>query len=256
MKDVSNEFSEFKETLDDMIREDYRNQSVDSTFKLGSSGFPPLARETSGILTLQPYEDHDAENNHHVQMTFEESGATVYENSSGYLELSVLNRYFVPQRYTYEQGAIVLYQSSGSIMKTGPRLDISKGQGGNQNLTVSITLVTLLHDTSKSIQGSGKETVKTELWYTEEMVFENISSANRNVEIEILSKYAVTAWEDYLEENLPTEHELSTPDDYTLTHNVYNPGPREYRGLVLKFNRVESLMIHHAYFWVSIGRDA
>jgi hypothetical protein len=256
MKDVSNEFSKFKERLDDLIIDNIRNQSVDSTFKLGSPGFPPLARATQGQLTLQPYEDHDPVNNHHIQITLEESGEEVYENSSGYLELSVFNRYFVPQRYTYEQGAIVLFQSSGSIMKTGPNLDVTKDSSGNRNLTVEVTLITLLHDTSDSIQGTGKETVKTELWYTEELEYTNISSVNRDVRFEILSRYATTAWENYFEDNLPTNQGLTSPADYTLGQNVYNPGPSEYRSLLITFNRVKSLKINHAYFWVSIGREA
>lgn len=256
MKDVSNQFSQFKETLDDMIRTDYRNRTVDSTFKLGSDGVPPFARETSGQLALQPYEENDPLNNHHFQLIFNDSGEMLIENSSGYLELEAYNRYFVFQRYTYEQGAIVLYQTQGTVVKTGPDLKITKENTGQQDLTLSITLITLLHDTGQSITGTGKETVKAELWYKDEWTYNNITSINRQINLQILSEYATTAWWEYFNDTLPSFN-LTYGTDYVYGGQIYNPGSSsEYRSLSIGFNRIKSLTIRHAYFWVAIGKEA
>jgi hypothetical protein len=240
MKDVSNQFSEFKETLDDSIRTDFRNISVYSTFKLGSEGMPPLADPTSGRLTHEQYDEEFA-------VEFQDSGENIHENASGHLELAVDNRYFTPQTYIYEQGAILLHQPNGAIMKTGPQLKVTKEQGANNELKIELTLISLHSSSSKSVQGTGSETVKTTLWYTEFWSYKNITSPNKMISLTITSRYSDTVWKGYLKETLSSQG-LKDGTDYSLTSSAPST-------LELTFYNVSELKLKHSYFAMSIGME-
>lgn len=238
MKEVSNQFSQFKETQDDMIRDDYRNTSVDSTFKLGSDGVPPFARETSGQLSLKLYDEL-------FNVSFEDSGESIQEGSSGSLELAGYNRYYVPQTLIYEQGSIILYQSAGAIVKTEPQLEVMKENSGDNNLTIDLMLISLHHTKSQSIQGTGSVTVKTRLWYTESWIYNNITTQFRRITITITSKHAESAWKSYFEDALP-RYNLKEGVDYNLT--ITAP-----RTLEVTFDRANCLTLTRAYFEADIG---
>ncbi len=240
MKEVSNQFSQFKETQDDMIREDHRNTSVDSTFKLGSDGVPPFARETSGQLSLKLYDEW-------FNVTFDDSGESIQECSSGSLELSVYNRYYVPQTLIYEQGSIILYQSAGAIVKAEIQFEVIKETIGDNNLTIDLTLISLHHTKSQSVQSTGTVTVKTKLWHTESWTYNNITTQFGRIKITITSKHAEGAWKSYFKDALPL-HELKEGVDYNLT--ITAP-----RTVEVTFDRVNSLTLTRAYFEANLGRE-
>src|SRR5207247_173302 len=64
----------------------------------------------------------------------------VQEQSNGSIELDVANRYYVPQRIAYENGAIIRYQSDGQVIRAQPTFSVLKT---NNTLDVSFGLVSL-----------------------------------------------------------------------------------------------------------------
>jgi len=78
--------------------------------------------------------------------------------ATGYLELEARNRYFVPQSFILEHGAIILEQDDGAVFKVKPTMTASLTSG---NITVvALTAPGLLGDSVTS-SGATTATVKT-----------------------------------------------------------------------------------------------
>src|SRR5438445_11073595 len=134
--------------------------TASSAVSLGVAGVPIFAASTLG--TLQSYPDAGSFT---VQFSYipnkavPSQVATVKEQSNGSIELDVANRYYVPQKIAYENGAAIRHQSDGQVIRAQPTFSVLKT---NNTLDVSFGLVSLYG--AGSVSGTSTEVVNTQVF--------------------------------------------------------------------------------------------
>jgi hypothetical protein len=114
------------------------------------------------------------------------------------------------------------------------------------NVALSMTLISLFHDTDDSIAGISTEGVTTRLLYTDSWTYSDITSQNSQVTLSIKSRYA-DAWNNYYESILSNEG-LVNGQDYNITSSSDT--------LQIVIDRVSEISVDHAFVETYIGRAA
>ncbi len=236
MRQAFGQFNKLKETIDEQISSDNRIETKDTSIDLGADGVPMFERETQGQLSLRLSSGF-------FNLTFEDNGEDIYENSSGSIDLAVYNRFYVRQTLVYENGAVLISQSRGEIVNNEPEFHVVK-EGDNTKLT--LTLISLYHDSDDSIAGARSEKVSTHLWYTDRWIYSNITSTNSRVTLNVYTRYA-NAWNDYYDDTLSNAG-LAAGSDYNITQSGNT--------LQIIIDRVSELSLSHAFLEAFIGRAA
>ncbi|UCE36926.1 MAG: hypothetical protein JSW00_15720 [Thermoplasmata archaeon] len=236
MRDVKGQFSKLKETVDEQISLDNRDETRDTTIALGADGVPPFEKETQSQLSLQL-------NSEFFNYSFQDSGDDIYENSSGSIDLYALNRFYVQQRLVYENGAVLIVQSKGQIVYNEPEFHVEKH---GDEVKLSSTLISLYHDSDDRITGTRPEKVSTRLWYTDRWVYTNLSDPNRVVTLTIKTRYS-SAWETYYDTTFRNAG-LVNGEDYNIT--------AVSGGIRITIDRVFEFSLTHAFIEAYIGRQA
>src|SRR5438128_9536828 len=163
-----------------------------SAVSLGVDGVPIFAASTLG--TIQSYPDAGP-----FTVTFDYLirgvSTRVQEQSNGSIELDVANRYYVPQRIAYENGAIIRYQSDGQVIRAQPTFSVLKT---NNTLDVSFGLVSLYG--SGSVSGTSTEVVNTQVFAFDRQDYQGFPT-NTAVWINHTSPYGL-AWYSFLNSTL------------------------------------------------------
>lgn len=221
MDESLSQFSYLKGNIDNLIMNDYADYPLFSTVKLGSEGVPLFASQTTGLLSVKPqfgglqldffqnYSDTSTRND----VDWSLSG-------QGNISLDVNNRYFEPQTVIYENGAIILEQDAGSIIRGAPPIRIEKHSDGNYS--VSLTIIDMIAD-ERRVLGAGSVGVSTELWSNTRRNFQNNTEYNiEDFSITISTKYT-KAWSGWLR----NETDIRS-SDMTITNNrvIINLGDR------------------------------
>jgi hypothetical protein len=234
MRDAIGQFSKLKETIDEQIANDNRNETRDTTIELGADGVPMFERETPGQLSLRLSDEF-------FNISFEDNGEDVFENSSGSIELITFNRHYVRQTLVYENGAVLIHQKQGDIVKNEPEFFVEKE--GNE-VRIQTNLISLYHSTDDSVSGIGQESVSTRLWYTDRWTYSNITSTNQQVTFNLVTEYD-EAWNTYYDTTL-TNAGLVAGSDYNITAGT---------GTVqIVIDRVSEINLSHAFLEAYIGR--
>src|SRR2546422_9274652 len=128
--------------------------TASSAVSLGVDGVPIFAASTLG--TLQSFPDGGPFT---VSFDYLIRGVSthVQEQSNGSIELDVGNRYYVPQKIAYENGAVIRYQSDGQVIRAQPTFSVVKT---NNTLDISFGLVSLYG--AGSVSGTSTEVVNTQ----------------------------------------------------------------------------------------------
>lgn len=234
MRTAIGQFSKLKETIDEQIATDNRNETRDTTIELGSDGVPMFERETPGQLSLHLSSEF-------FNFSFQDNGQDIYENSSGSVDLISFNRFYVRQTLIFENGAVIIHQKQGDIVKNEPEFIVEKA-GDYVNLRA--TLVSLYHSTDDSVAGIGQESVSTRLWYTDRWAYTNITTPNNRVTLTIVSEYS-DAWNTYYD-NILTRSGLTNGDDYNITSGSNT--------LSIVIDRVSEFSMSHSFMEAYIGR--
>lgn len=236
MRAAIGQFSKLKETVDEQISLDIRNETRDTTIELGADGVPMFERETASQLSLRLSSEF-------FNYTFEDSGRDIFENSSGSIDMITFNRYYVRQTLIYENGAVLIYQKRGEIVKDEPEFNVEKE---GDELILSATLVSLYHVSDDSITGTAPEHVSTQLWFTDRWTYNNITSTNKRVSLTITTRYT-TAWVTYYDTTLQNSGLINGADyNITTTPNT----------IQITFDRVSEFTLSHAFIEARIGREA
>ncbi len=251
MRNVEAQFGTLKEKIDTLIMLNALNYSSYSPITLGSDGIPVFASQTPGFLSFLPSKEL-------VNVSFvlnkNVSGSVeterLYGNTSGKIELYVPNRYYVPQTYVYTCGAVILYQSSGSVMRAEPGFSIVNQSG---DLVVYIRSIRLIGDEMRK-SGTTTEGIDSSLIYT----YSSSASANRTeflnstLWINITTSYA-EAWETWINGTL-NENGLNYGTDYTVTKVITNPDviPNTC-SITLKIRNVKSLSMQRSLVEITTG---
>ncbi len=236
MRAAIGQYSRLKETVDEQISLDIRNETRDTTIELGADGVPMFERETASQLSLRLSSEF-------FNYTFEDSGRDIFENSSGSIDMKTFNKYYVRQTLIYENGAVLIYQKKGEIVKDEPEFNVEKE--GN-DLKLSATLVSLYHVSDDSITGTAPEKVSTRLWYTDRWTYTNITSTNRRVTLTIHTLYTI-AWETHYDMTLQKSG-LTNGADYNITTTSNT--------IQITLDRVSEFVLSHAFIEARIGREA
>jgi hypothetical protein len=234
MRTAKGQFSNLKETIDKQITDDNRNETMDTTIELGADGVPMFERETPGQLSLRLSSEF-------FNYSFQDNGQDIYENSSGSVDLISYNRFFVRQTLIYENGAVIIHQKQGDIVRNEPEFSVEKT--GNQ-VNLRTTLVSLYHSNDDSVAGIGQESVSTRLWYTDRWTYGNITTPNERVTLTIVSEYS-DAWSTYYD-NILSIAGLINGDDYNITSASGT--------ISVVIDRVSEFSLSHSFMEAYIGR--
>ncbi len=179
---------------------------------LGVDGVPIFAAPTIGVLQSSPDSGPFT-----VQFNYLIRGVStpVREQSNGTVDLDVANRYYVPQRVAYENGAVIRYQRDGQVVRAQPTFAVIKT---NNSLDISFGLVSLYG--TGAIAGTSVEIVNTQVFAFDRQDYSGFAS-NAVIWINHTSRYGL-AWYAFLNQTLADALKLggtyvSTPLDQTFT---------------------------------------
>jgi hypothetical protein len=128
MDQVANQFNQLKFAVDILAMNNKPNIPISSPITLGSKEMPFLISSRSyGILDLSQ-ED--------FRIVLENTGKS-YEFFLGSFKYFSKNSYFIDQTYVYENGALILSQSSGDFISISPAFSVIR------NKQISINLIKL-----------------------------------------------------------------------------------------------------------------
>jgi hypothetical protein len=236
MNEVIQDFSDLRNMVEDMVSSDIRNETRGVTIDLGADGYPMFERETPGQLSLMPSSEW-------FNFSFSDSGMNVYENSSGSIEYIAYNRFYVRQTLIYENGAMILHQSKGDVIRSEPSFLV---EVEGSNVILDATLISLYHETEDSIAGTSSEDIKTRLWYTDRWTYSNIDSPSKRVNMTLVTKFA-DAWENF--------YNLSFANA-GLTRGIHYDITSTGSGLEIYVENVSRLTLNHAFVEANLGRGA
>jgi len=238
--------------------------TASSAVSLGVDGVPIFAASTLG--TIQSFPDAGP---FIVTFNYLISGVStpVREQSNGSIELDVGNRYYVPQKIAYENGAIVRYQSDGQVIRAQPTFSVVKT---NNTLDISFGLVSLYG--AGSVSGTSTEVVNTQVFAFDRQDYQGFAP-NAVITIYHNSTRYGLAWYQFLNQTLASALHLGgtftqTPLDVTFTAKIgpvvvylvtasFNPSTQTYTmrleihnslALGLSFFRLQ-----HAQVQVGVG---
>jgi hypothetical protein len=157
---------------------------------LGVDGVPLFSSPTAGDLQMNPWDGN-------VSIDFWwQAGNYSWqynETSSGSIDLNVFNRYYVPQRIIYENGAVLVYQVDGQLVGIAPHFIIDNR---TQYIEISVSQVTLFG--SGGTTGVSTEGAHTRLVNAEAEEYLNLTS---DFNITLNTEYEV-AWYHYYNDTL------------------------------------------------------
>jgi len=178
MNTVQKEFMDLSATVSSLIINNDKSSEGKNTVVLGNEGIPFFSIGTMGTLRIDPYIS-----------SFRVYNETKVLNvtSTGNVRFEPQNRYFVQQYFVYENGAVIIDQPTGEILRVEPTFNISGS-------TVSMTLISI-SGTDESITGKNAQTVVTKLMFYESDTY---TWGSENITINITSSY-LSAWQNYFD---------------------------------------------------------
>ena len=182
---------------------------------LGANGIPVFASSTAGQLIYSPY----GVGSSMVTLNFSYSlnARTLFLNdlSGGMLQLYAPNRYYVQQWVAYENGAIIVKQLDGQVIRGLPSLEIVK-TADDSRMNVSWTQVALI-GTNSTLVGTSTAGVNIDMIYLDSQIYDN-GVNGMDVTMTFKTLYGL-AWTNYLNSYLGNVTNI-LPGDYQVTHNT------------------------------------
>lgn len=213
MKKVSQDFTDLKENIDLQILKE-QNSTIYSSIEL--SGEPLIFLQTaqrSGSL-------HFTLNN---SFNIRNTNSSINITSKGNIEYSISGTYYPWYSFIYENGAIIVNQSLGEVVKENIQFSANNESG----ISVSITLISL--NGEKFSVGGGSKEIGT----TFKGVFvNNYKNLNDNITITINSDYTI-AWKNFFEKKLSSLNS----SDYSISNNIITIN--NVKNLQIKFAIIE-----------------
>jgi type II secretory pathway pseudopilin PulG len=205
IRQVTSDFANLKATIDNQILQGDTTFSVANPVTLGTEGFSAFGSDSSGTLSINHFRDDELEYYCNVRNT---TGA-VNVTCTGGMKYNSNNNYYVDQELAYENGAIILDQGEGELVRIGPQLTVEKF---GPVVKVDFVLITI-SGIETSIQGTSTILFQTQLvTYT--------AASHLFIDPDWLNFTMITeypsAWSRYFNNTL-IEAGLTPAVDYTLT---------------------------------------
>jgi len=178
MTTVQKEFMDLAGTVSALIINNDQSSEGKNTVVLGNEGIPFFAVGTMGTLKIEPYTS-----SFHIYNETKVLNVT----STGSIRFEPQNRYYVQQYFIYENGAVIIDQSAGELIRVEPTFNVSGS-------TVSMTLISI-SGTNESITGKNAQTVVTKLMFYESDTY-TWSSENITISINTMHQ---SAWQNYFD---------------------------------------------------------
>ncbi len=246
-----------------------------SPVTLGLDGVPIFAAPTVGEIAVNP----DA-SPWTVAFYYNIRGVPTksQDTASGSIELNVGNRYYVPQKIGYENGAVARYQIDGQVIRAQP---VFEPQNVNNSLELSFQLLSLYG--RGSIAGTTTEIVNAKLFGLDRQEYTGITSMTfQGKDVALFINHTSTyglAWYSFLNNTLAQNLGVTTgsytfaapggtillvrftgrinnTDIYTI-EATYNPATFTYqmslRILKQSVLPLSMFRLQHAYIQVGIG---
>lgn len=208
-------------------------------FKLNADGIPVFASPTAGLLTLTA----DSANGYpSFAIRFNYSTGSQYfvlnesngGRTGGSLEFDGMNRFYVRQVLSYENGAIILNQSNGEIVLSGMSLRMVSIGG---ELMVKVTQVSLV-GVNKSLGGFGTKSVTSVLEYANYGTY--LNSSGTTLSFVITTKYG-NAWQKYFEDLRDTNEANIPSSDWSIMKTTLTSGSETYYQVTVTIDGITSL---------------
>jgi hypothetical protein len=204
IRQVTSDFGNVKSTIDTQILQD-SNFIVASPITLGTEGFAMFGADSTGTFSINHFRNDELEYYCNIQNTSGDVNVT----ATGGMKYQSNNQFFVDQELAYENGAIILDQGGGEIMRIGPQFTIEKF---GPVVKLSFVLITI-SGIETSIQGTSTVLFQTQLiTYTEDTY---LFIPAETVTITMITEYP-TGWSRYLENSL-IDAGLVPAVDYDIT---------------------------------------
>ncbi len=217
---------------------------------MGSDGIPIFATATAGFLFLKPGGPLDqvesgVKVDFYYKLTEGDTEHFIDPGGGGSLEFYGPNRYYVQQWYTYENGALLIYQEDGMALRASPSLVFSKS---GDSIDVRFDQIDIIGDNS-SIGGQGSGGVIIGPVHHESQDYSICGSDGKDdgtLTLTFKTRYD-TVWMNVIEEAAGAAG-MEKDRHYTLACSV--PLTDEYRPLyliTLTINRVDQFTYNRGY---------
>jgi hypothetical protein len=234
MRTVESQFSNLKALMDQLVLSGNVNVVVSSPITLGSGGVPLFSGEATGNISL-------LSSNSNSYNTFSVTNSTGRFERTAYGSISYTshNTEWIDQTFLYECGSIIVRQSDGQLVTTGPGMLVQNVRG---KTSISMTLVSVYSDGS-SYTGAGTIGVQCHL------VSQKISDAKAWVNGEtiriIVTSAVYHAWYNYFVK--ATTHDWGlAPSAYTISEDSVA------KSTILTLNNVISLTTDYVMVGASL----
>ena len=167
MDDILDQFSSLKSSVDLLILTGQKQNPVSTRIKIGTKELPFLFSQRSfGNLDLLP-------NGFSINVSYLEGGSLDYHVFNlGSLKYSSLNNYYIQKSCIYENGAVILSQSSGEALIMDPDISVS-----DQKMTLNLVGLCGFQNYS-SLSGYGTYPIKTEFSFNDIWFYQTVKSIN------------------------------------------------------------------------------
>lgn len=257
MDDVLTQFGDMKGKVDNLIvnAQVTGRATIDmyQTISLGSDGIPVFASATTGYLFLKPSGTYDTGVNVQFSYDYYDDVLDFDDDGGGEVEFFGPNRYYVTQWYAYENGAVMLYQKDGMVMRATPSIVFEPNDDGTVN--VQFDQVDIISN-NESISGEGVAGITIDLIYHDSQTYSVTDTTgtdgNGTLTLTFTTRY-VDVWMDFINDTAD-EAGLVAGTNYVLTSTelAYD----EYRPIytvTLTINDVNEFTHNRAY--VSLGLE-
>ena len=217
IQQVTSDFGNIKATIDNQILQGDTTFTVANPVTLGTEGFAMFGTDSSGSFSINHFRNDELEYYCNIQ----NGSGTVNITATGGMKYNSNNDYYVNQEIAYENGALILSQGDGQVMRIGPQFTVEKFGPVNKVTFVLITVSGI----ETSIQGTS-----TILFQTQLITYTSASHLFVPVDqltLTMISEYTV-AWSRYYNNTMidaglvpGTDYTLSISDS-TLTMNIRN----------------------------------
>jgi len=208
MNTAFNQFGDLKGKVDNLVVMAQVTGSTDMSLyapiTLGAAGIPVFASPTAGQLNYMPLnqEKSTVRIKFNYGLDINHPNLIVDSQGGGMIELYAPNRYYVEQRIAYENGAILVKQTDGQLIRAFPSFEVNKE---GSNVSFSFTEIDFVGKNA-SMAGTGITGLNIDLIYLDRQTYTNLSfpSGNQvslNIAITLHTLYG-KAWYSYLNETL------------------------------------------------------
>ncbi len=155
MREVSSQFGHLKANIDRQILKGDPKFVIGNPLTLGSEGFAIFGSDSSGSFSINHFREGDLEYYCNIQ----NEDASVNVTCTGGMKYKSNNAHYVDQQLAYENGAIILNQGAGEVIRTGPQFSVEKH---GPVTYISFVLITV-SGVETAIQGTGTILIQTQL---------------------------------------------------------------------------------------------